>query len=144
MEFPLLNSRVSLDITNVTNFIHSLSGVYMSIPSSQFILPFHPPLGRSSFVGQTRTHESPLFPGTSHSVQLLSRAQLFVTPWTTACQAFHSFTNSQSLLKIMSIESVMPSNHLILFHPLLLLPSIFPSIRVFSSKSPLCIRWPKY
>ena len=67
-----------------------------------------------------------------------------MTPWTAPCQATLSITNSQSLLKFMSIESVMPSNHLILCHPLLLLPSIFPSIRVFSNKSVLCIRWPKY
>ena len=79
-----------------------------------------------------------------HSVQSLSRVQLFVTPWTAACQAFLSITNSQSLLKLMSIESVMPSNHLILCHPLLLLPSIFPSIKVFSNKSVLCIRWTEY
>ena len=78
------------------------------------------------------------------SVQLLSHVQLFATPWTTACQASLSITNSQSLLKLMSIESVMPSNHLILRHPLLLLPSIFPSIRVFSNESALSIRWPKY
>ena len=77
------------------------------------------------------------------SVQLLSRVWLFVTPWTTACQASLSITNSQSLPKLMSIESVMPSNHLILCHPLLL-PSIFPSIRVFSNELALCIRWPKY
>ena len=64
-------------------------------------------------------------------------------PWTVACQASRSITNSQSLLKLMSIESVMPSNHLILCHPLLLPPSIFPSIRVFSNESVLCIRWPK-
>jgi len=67
-----------------------------------------------------------------------------LTLWTAACQASLSFTISQSLLKLMSIESVMPSNHLILCHLLLLLPSIFPSIRVFSSESSLCIRWPKY
>ena len=66
------------------------------------------------------------------------------TPWTAARQASLSITNSQSLLKLMSIESVMPSNHLILCHPRLLLPSIFPSIRVFSNESVLCIRWPKY
>ena len=78
------------------------------------------------------------------SVQLLSRVQLFVTPWTAAHQASLSITNSQSLLKLMSIQSVMPSNHLILCHPLLLLPSIFPSIRVFSNESSLRIRWPKY
>ena len=67
-----------------------------------------------------------------------------MTPWTAAHQAFLSITNSQSLLKLMSIESVMLSNLLILFHPLLLPPSIFPSIRVFSKESVLCIRWPKY
>ena len=78
------------------------------------------------------------------SVQSLSRVWTFVTPWTTACQASLSITNSQGLLKLMSIESVMPSNHLILCHPLLLLPSIFPSIRVFSNESALRIRWPKY
>ena len=78
------------------------------------------------------------------SVQSLSRVQLFVTPWTAACQASLSITNSQSLLELMSIESVMPSNHLILCRPLLLLPSILPSIRVFSNESVLCIRWPKY
>ena len=77
-------------------------------------------------------------------VQSLSHVQLFATPWTTAHQASLSIINSQSLPKLMSIESVMPSNHLILCHLLLLLPSIFPSIRVFSSESALHIRWPKY
>ena len=76
-------------------------------------------------------------------VQSVSHIWLSVTPWTAACQASLSFTISQSLLKLKSIESVMPSNHLILCHPLLLLPSIFPSIRVFSNQSALCIRWPK-
>ena len=78
------------------------------------------------------------------SVQLFSHVQLFSTPWTTGRQASLSITNSQSLLKPMSIESVMPSNHLILCRPLLLLPSIFPSIRVFWNESALHIRWPKY
>ena len=78
------------------------------------------------------------------SVQLLSRVWLFVTPWTAACQASLSITNSWSLLTLMSIESVMPSNHLILCRPLLLLPSIFPSIRVFPNMSVLHIRWPKH
>ena len=86
----------------------------------------------------------PLFPIGFSSVQSVSRAQLFVTPWTPACQASLSITNCQSLPKPMSIESVMPSNHLILCWPLLLLPSIFPSIRVFSNESALHIRWPKY
>ena len=67
-----------------------------------------------------------------------------MTPWTTACQTSLSITNSHTLFKLMSIESVMPSNHLILCHPLLLPPLIFPSIRVFSNESVLCIRWPKY
>ena len=78
------------------------------------------------------------------SVQSLSRVQLFVTPWIAARQALRSITNSWSLLKLMSIESVMPSNHLILCCPLLLPPLIFPSIRVFSNESVLFIRWPQY
>ena len=77
------------------------------------------------------------------SVQSLTRVRLFATPWTAACQASLSITKSQSLLKLMSIESVMPSNPLILFHPLLLLLLNFPSIRVFSNESVLFIRWPK-
>ena len=77
-------------------------------------------------------------------VQSLSHIRLFVTPWTVAHQGSLSFTNTQSLLKLMFIESVMPSNHLVLCHPLLLLPSTFPSIRVFSNESLLRIRWPKY
>ena len=78
------------------------------------------------------------------SVQSLSHVRLFATPWTAARQASLSITNSQSLLKLMSIESGMPSNHRVLCHPLLLLPSIFPSIRVFSNESVLHIRWPMY
>ena len=78
------------------------------------------------------------------SVQSLSHVQLFVNPWTAACQGFLSIINSWSLLKLTPIELVMPSNHLILCHPLLLLPSVFPRIRVFSNESVLRIRWPKY
>ena len=78
------------------------------------------------------------------SFQLLSHVQLIAAPWTAARQASLSVTNSQSLLKLTSIELVMPSNHFILCCPLLLVPSIFPSIRVFSNESALCIRWPKY
>ena len=78
------------------------------------------------------------------SVQSLSCVQLFVTPWTAACQASMFINNSRSLLKLMSIELVMPSNHLILCHPFFFPPSIFPSIRVFSNESVLRIRWPKY
>ena len=77
------------------------------------------------------------------SVQALNHVRLFVTQWTAACQASLFITNSRSLPKVISIESVMPSNHLILCHPLFLPPSIFPSIRVFSNESVLCIRWPK-
>ena len=77
-------------------------------------------------------------------MQSLSCVSLYATPWTAACQASLSITSSQSLLKLMSIVSVMPSNHLILCRPLLLLPSVFPSIRVFSNESVLHIRWPKY
>ena len=78
------------------------------------------------------------------SVQALSPVFLFVTPWTAARQASLSIISSLSLLKLMSIELVRPSNHLILCHPLLLLPSLFPSIRAFSNELALCIRWPKY
>ena len=78
------------------------------------------------------------------SVQSLSHVELFATSWTAAHQASLSITNSWSLLKLVSSDLVMPSNHLILCCPLLLQPSIFPSIRVFSSESALCIRWPKY
>jgi len=78
------------------------------------------------------------------SVQSLSCVQLFATPWTAACQASLLIINSESLFKLMSVELVIPSNHLILHCPLLLLPSIFPSIRVFSNESVLWIRWPKY
>ena len=85
--------------------------------------------------------------GSSHqfsSVQSLSCVRLFATQWIAACQASLSITNSRSLLKLMSIELVMPSSHLILCHPLLLLPPIPPSIRVFSNESTLHMRWPKY
>ena len=84
-------------------------------------------------------HQEPI-----SSLQSLSRVRHSATPWTAAHQASLSITNSQSLLKLMSIESVMPSNHLILCHPLLLPPSVFPTIRVFSNESVLHIRWPKY
>ena len=89
-----------------------------------------------------------IFPWIFHlfigSVQWLSHVRFSVTPWTAAYQASQSITNSWILLKLMSIKSVMPSNHLILYHPLLLLHSIFPSVRVFSNESVLHIRWPKY
>ena len=93
------------------------------------------------FLTTSATWEAPV--NYISSVQLLSHVQLFATPWTATHQASLSITNSQSLLKLMSIKSVMPSNHLILCRPLLP-PSIFPSIKVFSDESVLRIRWPKY
>ena len=106
---------------------------------------------RATWVGPQA--ERPRFPGPllrrtrgpdpSSTVQSLSRVRLFATPGTAARQASLYITNSQSLLKLMSTESMMPSNHTILCHPLLLLPLIFPSIRIFSKESVFCIRWPK-
>ena len=90
------------------------------------------------------SQEAPVRTGHGSPVQFSRSVRFFVTPWTSACQASLSITNSGSLLKLMSIESVMPSNHLILCHPLLLLPSAFTSIRVFSNESVPRIRWPKY
>ena len=101
---------------------------------------------KTECIGQLLSHRSCItlkFSG-SGSVQSLSCVRLFTTPWTTAHQVSLSITNSRSSLKLISIESVMPSNHLIPRHPLFLLPSIFPSIRVFSNESVLPIRWPKY
>ena len=92
----------------------------------------------------TKVHAVKAMVSPISSVQSLNRVQLFVTTWTAARQASLSITYSQSLLKLMSLETVMPSHHLILCHPLLLLPSIFPSVRVFSKESILRIRWPKY
>ena len=92
---------------------------------------------------ETTAHQAPPSPG-AIAVQSLSHVQPFVTPWTAACQASLAFTISQSLLQLISTESVTPSNHLILCHPLLLLPSIFASIRVFSNESVLRLRWPNY
>ena len=86
----------------------------------------------------------PISPTQFSSVQSLSRVLFFEIPWSAACHASLSITNHQSLHKLMYIMSMMPSNHLILYHPLLLLPSIFPSIRFFSNESVLCIKWPKY
>ena len=97
---------------------------------STTLLPHHKPIRREALQ--------------FNLVQSLSHVRLFVTPLIAAHQASLSITNSQSLLKLMSIKSVMPSNHLILCHPLLLLPSIFPSIRVFSNESVLHTKWPKY
>ena len=95
-------------------------------------------------LSQKETHPSVYLEFSSVQFSLLSHVWLFATPWTAARQPSPSIINSQSLLKLMSIESVMPSNHLILCRPLLLLPSVFPSIRDFSNESVLHIRWPKY
>ena len=103
------------------------------------IEPVNPALAKGFFTSEP--HGKPL---RLNFVQLLSRVQLFATPWTAAHQASLSFTISKSLLKLVSSELMMPSNHLILCHTLLFLPSMFPRIRVFSSESALCIRWPKY
>ena len=109
-------------------------GIELGSPALQAdSLPFESP-GKPSYL---------LLCNQFSSVQSLSYVRLFATPWTAARQASLSIMNSLSLLKLMSIESVIPSNHLILCHPLLLLPSIFPSIRVFSNESALRIRWPK-
>ena len=106
-----------------------------------------------NWVKEVKTYRCPVIsefwgcnvqPGDYSSLQSLSRVWFFVTLWTAAHQASLSITNSQSLLKTMSVESVIPSNYLILWHPFLLLPSIFPNIRVFSNESVLSIRWPKY
>ena len=122
-----------------TTYSHYSFFFFLKLPSSFYttILPWNIVLG---WPGQKR--KSMKF--WLVSVQLLSHVWLFATPWTAAYQASLSITNSQSLLKLMSVESVMLSNHLILCCPLLLLPSIFPSIRVFSNESVLRIRWSKY
>ena len=115
---------------------------FLSLPNLLILLPRFP--GITSY---TTTHTSmPVAESAFQftSVQLLSHARLFATPRTAARQASWSITNSRSLLKLMSIKPVMPSNRLILCHPLLLLPSIFPSIRVFSNELVLCIKWLKY
>ena len=103
------------------------------------LLPANPEFNKCS-----RKRSLPIPRGLFSSVQSLSCVQLFATPWIAARQASLSIINSRSSPKLMSIESVMPSNHLILCHPLLLLPPIPPSIRVFSNESTLCMRWPKY
>ena len=117
---------------------------------SQFLGIVKDSSGNTPFTCKLANPESTLqpasFSGSLSSVQFscLSCVWLFATPWTTACQASLSITNTQSLCKFMSIESVMPSNHFVLCSPLLLLPSIFPNITVFSNESVLYIRWSKY
>ena len=123
-------------------------GGFSSVKSSKTLLVY--PLRGTGTPSQGYTVVSWLLltclciPSLPDSVQLLSCVRLFATPWTAAHQASLSITNSRSLLKLMSVESVMPSNHLILCCPCLLPPSIFPNSRVFSNESALCIRWPQY
>ena len=140
---PYPHSRVPLIPIMVSPLVPSLYHcLYTWLPLyvTSFILPY-PPFATSSKL-ETSFVLSPL--PLDIVVQSLSYVHLFATPWTAARQASLSFTISRSLLKLMSIESVIPSNHLILSRTLLLLPSIFPSIRVFSNESALCISWPKY
>ena len=146
-------SRLVYITCKFKDVVIQLSGIISSLwsstsPHPHKTLKLHKRLG-PSLESHTHTHTQ----HTSFSwfcrvvsivVQSLSCVWLFATPWSVACQAFLSFTISQSLLKLICTESVMASNHLILFHPLLLLSSIFPSIRVLSNKSVLRIRWPKY
>ena len=114
------------------SYMRKINCANFFLTRNRLIWPYHPPCS------------SGLTSGWFISVQSLSHVQIFVAPWTSACQASLPITSSRSLLKLMSIESVIPSNHLILCRPLLLLPSIFPSIRVFSNESVLFhIRWPK-
>ena len=149
-----------MNTLNRDSLIHNILAhlLYFSL----YLYTFHMCVQAESFKKYLRHHVSPLNFSAAISrnkyillnnqklshydvvVQSLSRVRLFVTPWTAACQASLSIINSWSLLKFRSIESVLLSNHLILSYPLLLLPSVYPSIRVFSSKSALCIRWPKY
>ena len=120
----------------------SLGKTPLAFALLHFVLPGQTWLLLQVFLGFLLLQSSPLWWNFS-SVQSHSHVWLFVTPWNAPCQASLSITNSWSLLKLMSIESVMPSNHFILCHPLLLLPSILPSIRVFSNESVVHIRWPK-
>ena len=131
----------------------SLEGVSLAETWVRLLLPKRVITGKETKRGVLKTTLQTIylfisiklnFPGLVQSVQVLSCVWLFVIPWTVARQISLSVTNSQSFLKLMSKKSVMPSNHLILCHPLLLLSSIFPSIGLFSNESTLGIRWPKY
>ena len=113
-------------------------------PSTVLPCNFRLTLLRNTIKSAAKTHFQSYFVFNNSSVQWLSSVRLFVTPWITAHQASLYITNSQSPPQPMSIESVMPSSHLIFCHPLLLLPPILPSIRVFSNESTLHVRWPKY
>ena len=135
-------STYCLTLNQVSDLVFCVS-LFFHLPELPRCTDYDQGWLQSTPAGPTRGF---LLPGSSQfsSVQLFSRVRLFATSWTAACQASLSITNSWSLLKFMSMESVMSSNHLILCCCLLLLPSIFPSIRVFSNESVLRIRWPKY
>ena len=128
LKSPLTTKRSNLSILKEISPEHSLEGLMLKLQHFGHLM------------WRTDSLEKSLI----RSDQLLSRVWLFVSPWITACQASLSITNSRSSLRLTSIESVMPSSHLILYHPLILLPSVFPSIRVFSNKLVLHIRWTKY
>ena len=130
-----LFSLALLTIQNDIPFAYLFWLFYFSIPTEEKL---HESMSLESSTQQDNSKDSTV------AVQWLSCVRLFVTPWTAAHQTPKSFTISQSLLTFMSIESVMPSNHLILCHPLRLWPSIFPSIMVFSNDLAFCIRWPEY
>ena len=137
----LLSSRITLLWLGISVFVYHLYHLSCTL-ATHTVMSSHPPTRVLSPCGWEQC--SVLLMLWLSSVQSLSRVRLFVTPWIAARQASLSILNSWSLLKLMSIEPVMPSNHLILCHPLLLPPSIFPSTRVFSSEWVLRIRWPNY
>ena len=135
MSFPWLKFSVVFFIVFKVEFkLHNISYSSLQFLRLTLLAPFSSTLATLAFLQCPQ----------SSSVQLLSRVRLFAIPWIAARQASLSITNSRSLLKLMSIELVMPSSHFFLCHPLLLLPPIIPSIRVISSESTLRIRWPKY
>ena len=141
MDVPRLSQRAS----GLAHWLPSLTGiiveiVFLLLPA---LLLLFPSISEGGIQGEPGCYLSSLLLDFS-SGHSLSRVRLLATSWTAACQASLSITNSQSSLRLTSIESVMPSNHLILCHPLFLLPSIFPSIRVFSNESTVRMRWPKY
>ena len=151
LPWPSLSPRVCLNSCLLSQWCHPtisssvtpFSSCPQSFPASgSFPLSWFFTSGGQS-IGGLSFSISPSNECSVQSVQLLSHVRLFL-PWPAACQASLSITNSRSLLKLMTIESVMPSNHLIPWHPLFLLPLIFPSIRVFSTESALHIKWPKY
>ena len=138
---PLYETNLPSPLPSSPHYTWFLKLSIGCLPNPMWPASCHPILLWPAVLDYPATQQPPI---TFSSVQSLSHVRLFATPWTAAYQASLSITNSQSLLTLMSIEPVMPSNYLTLCYPLLLLPSIFPSIRVFSNESVLHIRWPKY